>query len=142
MKTPYVGYNPLGDSEFFRRVLEDVAFQVNVSSSNREADKILRDRLLFLGRGGIPGAYYLDMKNGQYIVREWKGERIDPSTCPTREIPSLDLAVAYSGVSKRGLENISPVPLPRLVSSFFPERLIERWRSCYSIADLNKIRRS
>jgi hypothetical protein len=131
----------VGDARLFRGILERHAIRANEQSGREEVKRVLEREILFLGIAGSPGAFYLDFVDGEYIVKEWRGERINPDSCPTQEIPSLDLAAAYTGVARhrlvRGLEGLD---LGERDVSMLQERTWKRWGKIYTIRDLNEFK--
>ena len=132
----------LGNARLFRDLLGGLAVRLNEEPSDGEIERILDSNLLFLGRAGMPGAIYLDFVDGEYKIREWRGERIDPDSCPTQIIPSLDLAVVYTGVARGRLgKQLEGDRLNEAGFKGLPKDLLEYWRRSYSIKDLNELRR-
>ena len=131
----------LGNAGLFRDLLGGLAVRLNEETRQDEIKKILDGNLLFLGRAGMPGAFYLDFVDGKYNVKEWEGEAINPGLCPTKEIPSLDLAVVYTGMAKHRLaRRLEGVRLEDRGYGGLPKALLENWGYLYSIRDLNELR--
>ena len=130
-----------GWSGFCKIALEDTASNLNSLRDSAEIEKILSENILFMGVSGSPSVYYLDFVEGEYIVRPWKGEQIDPIVCPTKEIPSAGLSAAYTGLAPYAVKRKVNSREINLKDRGFPEGLLETWGKLYPISELNEVRR-
>lgn len=129
-----------GSSKDFGLDLGDLANQLNLETNLGRVQEILANNLLFLGRpGGL--AYYMDFVDGKYIVRKWEGEKIDSDNCPSLFIPSIGLAMAYTGLSKYSLTTrVNGLSFSDfLFENVSPELELE-FKRLYRISDLNGVR--
>jgi hypothetical protein len=130
----------LGWSEFCRIALEDVASELNSLRDPVEIERILNGNILFMGVSGSPSVYYLDRVDGEYLVRPWRGERIDPEICPTKEIPSAELSAVYTGLAPFAVRKRVDSRKINLKNREFPDGLLASWGKLYPIRDLNELR--
>jgi|APSaa5957512622_1039677.scaffolds.fasta_scaffold61578_2 hypothetical protein len=141
MRMPSENRRDLGWSGFCRVALEEVASELNSLRDPAEIERILGENILFMGISGSPSVYYLDLVDGEYVVRPWRGERIDPEVCPTKEIPSAGLSAAYTGLAPFVVRKRVDSREINLKDREFPEGLLAAWGKLYSISELNEVRR-
>lgn len=131
----------LGWSGFCRVALESTASELNSLRDPAKIERILGENILFMGVSGSSSVYYIDFVDGEYVVRPWRGERIDPETCPTKEIPSAGLSAAYSGLAPYAVRRQVESRGIDLRDREFPDGLLKEWGKLYPISELNEIRR-